>query len=146
MERDEEGYIISKLPETAIYLKGLENLVIPFEGGFPEYTPDAYNHVNRYFRNLKIKFDIDNLNNGEWTNLTSEYEKLELNGICKIAYKKGNLTFVEDLSKSLKNFSSSDSYHKHINELTVLDICIFTEISEVHIELPYCTIEQMCAL
>lgn len=30
MQRDEEGYIISKLPETAVYLEGLENLVIPF--------------------------------------------------------------------------------------------------------------------
>lgn len=28
-----------------------------------------------------MNFDIDNLNNEEWTNLTSEYEKLELNGI-----------------------------------------------------------------
>lgn len=81
MQRDEEGYIISKLPETAVYLEGLENLVIPFKGGFPEYTPDAYNRVNRYFRKLKMNFDIDNLNNEEWTNLTSEYEKLELNGI-----------------------------------------------------------------
>lgn len=30
MQRDEEGYIISKLPETAVYREGLENLVIPF--------------------------------------------------------------------------------------------------------------------
>ena len=146
MERDAEGYIVSKLPETAVYLKGLENLVIPFEGGFPEYTPEAYNHVNRYFRNLRIKFDIDNLNNEEWTHLTSEYEKIELNGICKIAYKKENLTFVENLLTNLKSFSLSDLYQNQMNELTILDICIFTETSEVHIELPYCTIAQMCAL
>lgn len=145
MQRDEEGYIISKLPETAVYLKGLENLVIPVEGGLPEYTPEAYNWVNRYFRNLKVKFDIDNLCHEEWKNLTSGFEKLELDGICKIAYKKENLEFAENLAKSLKNLSPSDLYQKQINELVILDVCIFTENSEIHVELPYCTIEQMRA-
>lgn len=146
MQRDEEGYIIEKLPETAIHLKGLENLVILDEGGLPEYTPQAYNSAIRYFRNLKLKFDIDHLSNEEWTDLTSGYEILEINGICKIAYKKENQRFAEDLSNSLKNLSPSDSYAEQINGLVILDVCIFTETSDVHVELPYCAIDQMRGL
>ena len=143
MQRDGEGYIIDKLPETAVYIKGLENLAIAVEGGLPEYTPEAYNNVNRFFRNLKLKFDIDNLNNEEWTALTTGYEILEVGGICKIAYKKEKQSFAEDLSKSLKKLSPSESYEEQINGLVILDVCIYTETSEVHVELPYCAVEQM---
>ena len=58
-----DGFIIGKLPESAKPYKNLSYLVVPEAGGLPEYTPDAYNRVNTFFRNLlQSPFEIDNLN------------------------------------------------------------------------------------
>lgn len=52
LERDADGFIIGKLPESAKPYKNLSYLVVPEAGGLSEYTPDAYNRVNTFFRNL----------------------------------------------------------------------------------------------
>ena len=63
LERDANGFIIGKLPESAKPYKNLSYLVVPEAGGRSEYTPDAFNRVNTFFRNLlQSPFEIDNLN------------------------------------------------------------------------------------
>ena len=146
MRRDKEGYIIDPLPKTAVYIEGLELLVIAEEGGLAEYTPDAFNCVNRYFRNLQLKFDIDNLCDAEWKDLTSGHQILELQGICKIAHTAQNQQAAEQIAQKLKSLSPSDSYQKDIAELTILYIRVFGKTSDIHIELPYCTIAQICSI
>ena len=145
MRRDKEGYIIDQLPKTAVYIEGLELLVIAGKGGLAEYTPDAFNRVNHYFRNLQLKFDIDNLCDAEWKGLTSGYQILELHGICKIAHTAQNQQEAEQIAQKLKSLLPSDSYQKDIAELVILDIRVFTGTSDIHIELPYCSIAQICA-
>ena len=66
LERDADGFIIGKLPESAKPYKNLSYLVVPEAGGLPEYTSYAYNRVNTFFRNLlQSPFEIDNLNHCE---------------------------------------------------------------------------------
>ncbi|MBR5965006.1 MAG: hypothetical protein IK015_02670 [Treponema sp.] len=146
MRRDKEGYIIDTLPKTAVYIEGHELLVIAEKGGLAEYTPDAFNRVNRYFRNLQLKFDIDNLCDAEWKDLTSRHQILELPGICKIAHTAQNHQEAEQIAEKLKSLSPSDSYQKDIAELTILDIRVFTKTSVIHIELPYCAIAKICSI
>ena len=65
--RDANGFIIGKLPESAKPYKNLSYLVVPEAGGRSEYTPDAFNRVNTFFRNLlnlRLKLIISIIANG----------------------------------------------------------------------------------
>ena len=146
MTKDNDGYIISKLPEDAYFLPDLPKLVIPVKNGFPEYTPDAYNASNRFFRTLGYACDIDNLNDKEWNELTAEFEHKEIVGLCKIAFQNEDESIANKIisdATSKLGLSDENTYIKQLQELTVLDICIKTAKSFIHIELPYCTIDKM---
>lgn len=148
MERDSEGYIISKLPETAKKYKNKKYLVIPEENGLPEFTPAAYNYVNSFFRNnMNVSFEIDNLNNREWYEIVSGTEIIEIKNIGRISFEKGDELFSKMLENKLTGKvkeSDQKEYNENLENETVLDICISAEKGKVHIELPYCTIEKIC--
>lgn len=86
MERDSEGYIISRLKNAAKKYKKYEHLIIPVKDGFPEYTPAAFNCVNAFFKKQNLPFDIDNLNNQEWCKLSNGLKITDIEGLCKISY------------------------------------------------------------
>ena len=89
LERDADGFIIGKLPESAKPYKNLSYLVVPEAGGLSEYTPDAYNSVNTFFRNLlQSPFEIDNLNHCEWNEITTGLDRTELAKSAKSLMKK----------------------------------------------------------
>lgn len=148
LERDADGFIIGKLPESAKPYKNLSYLVVPEAGGLPEYTPDAYNRVNTFFRNLlQSPFEIDNLNHCEWNEITTGPDRTELANICEVAYEKTAAPFVAELANTLREelkSSESEEYKNNLTYETVLDICIAAVSGKVHIEIPYCTVKNIC--
>ncbi len=148
LERDADGFIIGKLPESAKPYKNLSYLVVPEAGGLSEYTPDAYNSVNTFFRNLlQSPFEIDNLNHCEWNEINTGLDRTELANICEVAYEKTAAPFVAGLANNLREALKSSDPEEYKNNLayeTVLDIYITAVSSKVHIELPYCTAKNIC--
>lgn len=148
LERDADGFIIGKLPESAKPYKNLSYLVVPEVGGLSEYTPDAYNSVNTFFRNLlQSPFEIDNLNHCEWNEITTGLDRTELANICEVAYEKTAALFVAELANTLSETLKSSEPEEYKNFLlheTVLDICIAAVSGKVHIEIPYCTVKNIC--
>ena len=148
LERDADGFIIGKLPESAKPYKNLSYLVVPEAGGLPEYTSYAYNRVNTFFRNLlQSPFEIDNLNHCEWNEITMGLERRELTNICGLAYEKAVASFVDGLANTLREALKSSDLEEYKNNLayeTVLDIYITAVFGKVHIEIPYCTVKNIC--
>ena len=148
LERDADGFIIGKLPESAKPYKNLSYLVVPEAGGLSEYTPDAYNSVNTFFRNLlQSPFEIDNLNHCEWNEITTGLDRTELANICEVAYEKTAAPFVAELANTLSETLKSSEPEEYKNFLlheTVLDICITDVSGKLRIELPYCSVKMLC--
>ena len=143
MERDWEGYIISRLPNTA---KKYKHLIIPVKDGFPEYTPEAFNCVNAFFKKQNLPFDIDNLNNQEWCKLSNGLKITDIEGLYKISYQPKSETVKENLVSFIKETIEEalpDDYKHQIENETILDICLTTNGGKLHIELPYCTIDKI---
>ena len=146
MERDSEGYIISRLPNAAKKYKKYEHLIIPIKDGFPEYTPEAFNCVNAFFKKQNLPFDIDNLNNQEWCKLSNGLKITDIEGLCKISYPPKSETVKENLVSFIKETIEEalpEDYKPQIENETILDICLTTNDGKLHIELPYCTIDKI---
>ena len=149
MERDADGFIISALQEGAKPYKNLSCMVIPEADGLPEFTPDAHNHVNSFFRKvLRAPFEIDNLNNREWHEITAELERAEVANVCKVAYEKGAERLAAVVMQAMREQISSPAepaeYTSNLAHETVLDICIAADSGKIHIELPHCTVKTLC--
>lgn len=148
LERDADGFIIGKLPESAKPYKNLTYMVIPEEDGLPEFTPEAYNRVNAFFRRLlKSPFEIDNLNDREWNESTAGLEPTEIANVCKIAYEKTASPFAMELINTLRKTLKPSKHEEYTNNMThetVLDICITDVSGKLRIELPYCSVKMLC--
>ena len=146
LERDSNGNIIGKLPATAKKISGMELLVIPTEGALSEYSPEAYNSVNMFFINAGHKAFVDNFCNREWMEENKALNITEIDGICKIAAEKGEEKAVQEitdiLTKAVKP-AAEDTYRNQIENDTTLNICYPVGEKHIHLELPYCTIEQI---
>ena len=102
LTRDENGNIQEKLPAGAKLMQGKELVVIPYEGALPEYTPQAYNSVNKFFiRNVQKAF-VDNICDREWMEENKALQVKEIANICKIAGEKGSEADMLEISDKLK--------------------------------------------
>ena len=134
MERDSEGYIISRLKNAAKKYKKYEHLIIPVKDGFPEYTPEAFNCVNAF------------LNNQEWCKLSNGLKITDIEGLCKISYLPKSETVKETLVSFIKETIEEalpEDYKHQIENETILDICLTTNDGKLHIALPYCTVDKI---
>ena len=73
--------------------------------------------------------------------------RTELANICEVAYEKTAAPFVAELANTLREklkSSESEEYKNFLLHETVLDICIAAVSGKVHIEIPYCTVKNIC--
>ena len=141
MERDSEGYIISRLKNAAKKYKKYEHLIIPVKDGFPEYTPEAFNCVNAFFKKQNLPFDIDNLNNQEWCKLSNGLKITDIEGLCKISYLPKSETVKETLVSFIKETIEEalpEDYKHQIENETILDICLTTNETAYSTSLLHC--------
>ncbi len=146
LERDADGFIIGKLPESAKPYKNLSYLVVPEAGGLSEYTPDAYNSVNTFFRNLlQSPFEIDNLNHCEMKS-PRDWIGRNLQISAKLLMKKLLHRSLLNLQiRCVKNLNLPSPKNKNfLLHESVPDICIAAVSGKVHIEIPYCTVKNIC--
>ncbi len=146
LEKDSNGNIIGKLPATAKKIPGMELLVIPSEGALSEYSPEAYNSVNMFFINAGHKAFVDNFCNREWMEENKALNITEIDGICKIAAEKDEETAVQEVTDLLKKAvkpTEQETYKNQIENDTTLNVFYPVGEKYIHLELPYCTIEQI---
>lgn len=149
LEKDSYGNIIGTLPPTAKKVPGMELLITMKDGDLTEYSPEAFNSVNKFFIEKYQRAYVDNLCDAEWTEEKRFSHVIEVDGICKVAVDEGAEKLANEIIDVLKKYvkpAEHGEYKNHIENCTTLSAYYLREGKYVSVELPYCTIAQIYKL